>query len=364
MTWFHHSIGCRSGLGAYTLWIAPFHDRRSAGPSARSLASLFVLLLASVTFGASPGGMEKTYARCLEATVGLVIGDNLVGWGWFASSDGLVVTSAQFFHHGDDRRIRLIADDDSEIGATLVVIDRGHDLAVLRVENHRKTVRYLPLARPRPTAGEKIFLFSAPYPPRKMLLVGYVTAPCTAFEYYYTPIGYVEATRIASFMQPNWSGGPWLNAAGEVVGVQSAVIAENGITVGLAFMIPGEFVRTLLGTLRNASTPTLGAKLEKLSQQGRAVFGKLPSGTRGLFVADVQENKPAAEAGIKTGDVITSIDGKEVMQVQDLLEQVRAHKLGDKVMLEVLTPGEANSVQREVILGCEEAGFARTPAKL
>jgi S1-C subfamily serine protease len=286
-----------------------------------------------------------------------------VGSGWFASRDGLAVTASHLLGDAGDPRVELLANDDSRTTATLVAIDRGHDLAVLRTATRREAGRFLALARKAPAVGEEIFQFGAPLFRSGLLQTGRIAATRTAFEYYADLRDYVEIVHVAGMMQGGTSGGPWLNARGEVVGLQSGVMSLDGKPVGIAHLVPGEFIRNLLDTRRHAATPSLGLGVDELWQQPGDFLQKLPGGCQGLVVAVLHADGPAAGAGIKAQDVILSIDGQKVVRIRELLRRIRFRKPGDEVSLEVLTPGETHSVSRRVTLGCAETGLApaRTP---
>ena len=323
-----------------------------------SFALLLVFVFPAATANAFP---PDVYIRAQEASLALIVDGEEVGSGWVAYKEGLVVTVAHAFDAGAKHRIELMSYDGNLIPATLVAVDRGHDIAVLRPETQPKAALFLPLARKRPTVGETIFQFGAPLHRSGVLQPGNVAAPGTAFEYFPEQKDYVEVAYIAALMQRGTSGGPWLNSAGEVVGIQSATVTTNDVLLGIAFMSPADFIGSLLDTLHDAATPTLGLRGDELWQQDHAFLAKWPSALKGVIVGALNQDGPAANAGVKLMDIITAIDGRRVNKVRELLLQIRSRKPGDKVTLEVRTLGEAKSVRREVILGCVEAGSVQQP---
>jgi serine protease Do len=155
------------------------------------------------------------------------------------------------------------------------------------------------------------------------------------------------------------SGGPIFNAAGEVIGVNTAIFSPNGGNVGIGFAIPAKVAMSVVDELKASGSVRrgwLGVQIQDINDELAASFG-LENAT-GALVGDVVEGSPAAQAGIKVGDVIVTFDGKDVDTAKALSLAVAAADPADKVPLRVLRDGKGKSLH--VTLGEAEQQQART----
>ena len=153
------------------------------------------------------------------------------------------------------------------------------------------------------------------------------------------------------------SGGPWLNADGEAIGVQSGVMCQNTIPVGIAFVSPIAAVRNLLKTRKSAATPTLGASVEELWQQDLKTIERYPPKCEGLIVKAMQADGPAVRGGLKESDLIAAADGKKVRLVADLLRIICVKQPGQPLELAIVRPDGAGRSKVTVNLGKLEVAW-------
>ena len=153
------------------------------------------------------------------------------------------------------------------------------------------------------------------------------------------------------------SGGPWLNTAGEAVGVQSGVMSQNNIPIGIAFAGPLAAMRTLLERRKTASTPSLGLIAEELWTQDRKTIDRYPPKTEGLVIKFLQPDGPAARAALKESDLIIAADGKRVRLIADLLRIVMGKQPGQPLELTLLRPDGAGQTKATVNLGKLEVAW-------
>ena len=190
--------------------------------------------------------------------------------------------------------------------AKVIAVDLGHDLALLKIDAPAAGCTILPLASEAPAGrGEFCIASGAPLFRHRMLLPGKVAASGLTFEYYADR--YNEVTPVAATIAPGMSGGPWLNDAGRVIGVQSGIITQNAVSVGIAFAAPLSAVKKLIKEKKNAATPTLGAAIEELWQQDRKTLDRFPQDAEGLIVRNVRSGGPADRGGLKTDDLIIAM---------------------------------------------------------
>jgi S1-C subfamily serine protease len=336
--------------------------RTSASDRLRRISCLWMVLLWAGALAAGPkppSATEKIYRRCEAACVEVLVNGRHSGSGWFARADGLLVTAAHLF----DRRdavVEVVLSGGNRLACSLVAIDRGHDIAVLKTQAPAGSYPVLAFSSTPLRVGDEILQFGAPLYRAGVLQPGRVAQPDTSFEFYPDKKGYVEVLHVAAMMQAGTSGGPWLDRAGNVVGLQSGVMSLEGTPVGIAFLAPAAPIRALLKTLCDAATPDAGFWVDQLWERNAEFLKKFPADTEGLVVSGVREDGPAAKADLRPGDVVTAADGRRVVRIRELLEVIRSRKAGDQLRLTLLRAGAAEPLQRTLTLDRAEADLART----
>jgi serine protease Do len=146
-------------------------------------------------------------------------------------------------------------------------------------------------------------------------------------------------------INPGNSGGPLLNTAGEVIGINSAILSRTGGSVGIGFAIPINMAKDLLPQLKKGKVIRgwLGVMIQKITADLKDKLDLRDE--KGALVADVTAGGPADEAGIERGDVIVSFDGNEIREMHDLPYIVASTPVGKKVMVEVIRKGREKRFQ-------------------
>jgi serine protease Do len=283
------------------------------------------------------------------------------GSGWFARADGLVVTAGHLLERRDGD-LEVVSPGRGRLACSLLAVDRGHDIAVLRTKETAGGFPVLGFSSAPLRVGDEVFQFGAPLFRAGVLQPGRVAEPETSFEFYPDRKGYVEVVHVAAMMQPGTSGGPWLDGAGNVVGLQSGLMSMEGKPLGIAFVVPAAPIRALLKTLCDAATPDAGFWVDQLWERDAEFLKKFPAGTEGLAVSGVRKDGPAAKAGLEQGDVVTSAGGKKFVRIRELLEIIREKKVGEQLQLTMLRAGEEKPLQRTLTLDRAEVDIAQ-PAK-
>jgi S1-C subfamily serine protease len=309
----------------------------------------------------APSATEKIYQRCQAACVEVLVNGRHSGSGWFARTDGLVVTAAHIFDRRDGE-IEVVSLGRARLACSLLAIDRGHDIALLKTKASGGDFPVLLFSSSPLRVGDEVLQFGAPLYRAGVLQPGRVAEPDTSFEFYPDRKGYVEVVHVSAMMQAGTSGGPWLDLAGKVVGLQSGLMSMEGRPVGIAFVVPAAPIRALLKTLCDAATPDAGFWVDQLWERDTEFLKKFPAGTEGLAVSGVRKDGPAAQAGIQPGDVVISTEGKKVVRIRQLLERIRGKQPGAHFQLTLLRAGEEKPLQRTLMLDRAEADIAE-PAK-
>jgi serine protease Do len=283
------------------------------------------------------------------------------GSGWFARLDGLVVTAAHMFDRRD-ADVEVVSPGGGRLACSLLAVDRGHDIALLKTKVPARGFPVLVFASAPLRVGDEVFQFGAPLFRAGILQPGRVARPETLFEFYPDRQVYVEVVHVAAMMQAGTLGGPWVDQAGNVVGIQSGLMSMDGKPVGIAFLAPGAPIRALWKALCDAATPEAGFWVDHLWERDSEFLKKLPAGTEGLAVSGVRKDGPASQAGIQSGDVVISAEGRKVIRIRELLEVIRGKKPAEQLKLTLLRAGSAEPMERTLTLERAEADMAEPPS--
>src|SRR5699024_5717300 len=146
-------------------------------------------------------------------------------------------------------------------------------------------------------------------------------------------------------VNPGNSGGPLINLNGEVVGMNSQIISRSGGFMGISLAIPIDEVMNVVQQLKADGKVTrgrIGVQITDVNDEVAKALGL--KGNKGALVSNVEANGPAAKAGIQSGDVILSFDGKKINQMSDLPRIVGGTKPGTKSTIEVWRKGKVQKL--------------------
>jgi len=272
------------------------------------------------------------YHRLQAASVEVLVGRVLAGSGCVVDPDGTVLTALHMIPPGD-ASIEIRLPGGQRLPATWIAADVGHDLALLQLPPREGGYAALSLAAAMPAAGTSVSLFGAPLFRHAVLVPGAVARQGTTFEYVNN--NYIEVVHVSGMAAGGFSGGPWVDAQGAVIGVQSATMTTKGFQQGICFAVPVEAVRGLLATRQSPTTPTLGAAVEELWEQPAEYVRSLDAEVQGLVAKKAHAQGPAAAAGIQEGEIITAIGTQPVVLRDELLRAVWQLPAGDPVTLTV-----------------------------
>jgi serine protease Do len=137
------------------------------------------------------------------------------------------------------------------------------------------------------------------------------------------------------------SGGPSFNTDGEVIGVNSFIFSPSGGSTGVAFAVPADTVKAVIPQLKDKGAVTrgwMGAEVQSVTSDIAEGLGLKNAG--GAIVANVQNNSPAAKAGLKTGDVITQVSGEPIKDSKELIKKIQAMAPGSSLELATIRQGK------------------------
>ena len=272
-----------------------------------------------------------------------------LGSGFLISPDGYIVTNNHLIQgangEGTVDSVTITLSDRREFPARIIGRDSASDLALLKIEGaNLPYVNWGDSQRAR--VGDWVVAIGNPYG-----LGGTVTAGIiSALHRGITGIGaydrYIQTD--ASINMGN-SGGPMFDMAGNVIGINSALISPTGASVGIGLAIPAEAAKPVIDALRRGQRPErgyLGVGLQPLDEN-IAESLNLPK-DRGEIVRSVVPGEPAARAGIEQGDVILKVGGRDVTPDETVSYLIANSSVGTRVPLEVIRDGRRQTLTVQV----------------
>ena len=232
-----------------------------------------------------------------------------LGSGFIISKDGYILTNNHVVEDADEVKVTL--SDEKSYDAKIIGMDKRTDLAVLKINvDHDLPIVALGDSS-KLEVGDWVIAIGNPFGLERTVTAGIVSARGRV-------IGsgpYDDFIQTDASINPGNSGGPLFNLRGEVVGINAAIVAGGQ---GIGFAIPVNMAKDLLPQLKSGkvSRGWLGVQIQKVTPELAESF-HLDS-EKGALVADVVEDSPADRAGIKTGDIILSFNGREVDSMRKL----------------------------------------------
>ncbi len=249
------------------------------------------------------------------------------GSGFFISEDGFLVTNNHVVEGGGT--FTIVMDDSKEYEAKLIGADKRTDLALLKVDSPNTKFTYVEFGDDSKTrVGEWVVAVGNPFG-----LGGSVTAGIISARGRDIGAGpYDDFLQIDAAVNRGNSGGPAFDLNGRVIGVNTAIFSPSGGNVGIAFAIPASTARTVIDSLRTNGTVQrgwLGVQIGAVSQDIADAVGL--ANTNGAIVTLPDNDTPATKAGIRTGDVITAVNGETVESPRELSRKIAAFAPNTKV---------------------------------
>lgn len=317
--------------------------------------------------GRAPDSVAGIAARALPSVVTLHVSgaeESGTGTGFVLDAQGHILTNNHVVEPAADStgRISVTFNSGDTAKASVVGRDSGYDLAVVKVGNVRG-LKPMPLGNSdNVQVGDPVVAIGAPFDLEGTVTSGIISAkerPITAGGDGAdgSDVSYVDALQTDAPINPGNSGGPLLDTAARVIGINSAIrSADDGSdsaggqagSIGLGFAIPVNQAKRVAEELINtgkATHPVIGVTLDMdYTGDGARVGTKAQGGGPAVAVGG-----PGAKAGLKSGDVITAVDGRRVHSGEELIVRTRAHRPGDRLELTVRRDGKERRIS--LVLG-------------
>lgn len=267
---------------------------------------------------------------------------NSLGSGVIVRSNGIVVTNNHVIEGAD--QITVVLSDRREFEATLVGKDERSDLAVLRMKLNGENLPALDLANSDDLeVGDMVLAIGNPFGVGQTVTSGIVSALAR------TNIGVAD---VRSFIQtdaainPGNSGGALIASDGRLVGINTAIYSQSGGSVGLGFAIPANLARNVVSSILaegRVLRPWLGASGQSINAELAKTLGLKRPG--GVVVQRVTPKSPAARGGMAVGDIVLSLDGKEVVDQDELRYLLATIPLGQSANVVVNRGGVEKQIR-------------------
>lgn len=288
-------------------------------------------------FGRGNGGRQQRRVETPKRTG--------AGSGVILTADGYIVTNNHVVEGADELLVKL--NDNREFKARIIGLDKTTDLALIKVE-----AKDLPAIKVGSSEalklGEWVLAIGNPYGLTSTVTAGIVSAKARSLG---------GGNGIESFIQtdaainPGNSGGALVNAQGDLVGINAMLYSQTGSFTGYGFAIPTTIMNKVVadlreyGTVQRAVLGIAGTDVTNYIDAQKEKGNEVDLGCiSGIYVNEVTTDGAAAEAGIKSGDVITAIDGKKIDKFGQLSEYLATHKPGDKVKVTYIREKKSRDV--------------------
>jgi len=263
-----------------------------------------------------------------------------LGSGVIVRSDGVILTNNHVVQGGANIVVAL--SDKREFRAKVLLADPRTDVAVLKIDTRGEQLATVPFAdSDKVQVGDLVLAIGDPFGVGQTVTMGIVSALAR------TQIGasdYQFFIQTDAAINPGNSGGALVTTDGRLAGINTSILSRTGESIGIGFAIPANLARRVLeGALGG------GIKLAWIGAEGQPVTAAIAASLgiavpNGVLLRSVYPGGPAAQAGLKTGDVIFTVDGQPVNDMQSLNYRIATHKVGDVVKMHVHLAKQASDV--------------------
>ena len=269
-----------------------------------------------------------------------------LGSGVIVRSDGVILTNNHVIRGAQNVVVAL--SNRREFKAKVILADKRTDLAVLKIDTHGEKLPTVQFGdSDKLQVGDLVLAIGDPFGVGQTTTMGIVSAlartKVSAGDYQF----FIQTD---AAINPGNSGGALITTDGKLAGINTAIFSRTGESIGIGFAIPANLAKRVVeGALGG------GVKLPWLGADGQAVTADLANSIgmqtpQGVLLKRIYPDGPAAEAGLKTGDVVMAVDGIAVDDMQGLNYRVATHKAGDAPSFKVFTHGHARDVSVKLAL--------------
>jgi len=276
-------------------------------------------------FKNAPGGQGKPHK------------EQSLGSGFIVTDDGYIVTNNHVVENADEIKVTMHQGKGKSYAAKVVGRDPETDLAVLKIE--AKGLPTISLGdSEKARVGDWVMAIGNPFGLSNTVTAGIISAKGRVIG----AGAYDDFIQTDASINPGNSGGPLLNMDGEVIGINTAIVASGQ---GIGFAVPSSMAKNVIAELKSSKKVKrgwLGVSIQDLDEKTAKALGL--SETKGALVAGVTPGDPADKAGVQTGDVITELNGHTVENAGDLTKTVASIAPGETTKLVVWRKGDTKKI--------------------
>jgi serine protease Do len=275
-----------------------------------------------------------------------------LGSGFIVDADkGYVLTNNHVIEGADEITVTLAAGKGRKVKAKVVGSDPRTDVGVIQLldidEGTRAELGELSLANSDAIrVGEWVLAIGNPFGLKQTVTHGIISAKGRANM---NIAEYEDFIQTDASINPGNSGGPLVNLAGEAIGMNTAIFSRSGGDQGISFAVPANMLRSVMDQLvadGAVERGQIGVMIQNVSDELRKHFDY--KGDNGVLISEVRAGSPADTAGLRSGDIILSIDGKATTDVGQVKNRIGFTKLGASIEVTVWRDGDEEQVDVKV----------------
>jgi serine protease Do len=260
-----------------------------------------------------------------------------LGSGVIVEAEGVIVTNNHVIEGATEIVVAL--SDRREFEARVIAADPRSDLAVLRIDTRGETLPYLEFRdSDELQVGDLVLAIGNPFGVGQTVTQGIISAVGRAISDDLTAQSFIQTD---AAINPGNSGGALLGMDGKLAGINTAIFSRSGGSIGIGFAIPANLVSSTVASAmagKGIRRPWFGASGEVVTSEIAQGLGM--ARPNGVLVGEVYRGGPADHAGLRAGDVVLAIDGREVNDPQALRFRIATRKLGETATLDVQRRGQ------------------------
>jgi serine protease Do len=280
--------------------------------------------------------------------------NNSLGSGVLISSDGYILTNNHVV--ADARDIRVTIEGEREYKAEIVGTDPRTDVALIKIDAE-DLPNIIQADSDALRVGDQVMAIGNPFGVGRTVTMGIVSALGRNIGL----IDYEDLIQTDASINPGNSGGALVNMRGELVGMNSAILSRDGGSQGIGFAIPSNMAFHIVEALKadgEVKRAYLGVLPQPVDQSVADYYGM--DKPRGVLIAQVNEDTPASRAGIQDGDIILSVDGREIKNPSELRNVISLSEVDHKAQILILRDGKEKNLKVK-LAALPGANAAATP---
>lgn len=266
-----------------------------------------------------------------------------LGSGFIVDSKGYIITNNHVIDKADKIYVKLSTDpDNQDLGrpARIIGVDKATDLAVIKIDTDKPLPTVKMGNSDSTQVGDWVEAIGSPFALAQTVTAGIISAKNRTIE----PGSsgqFQHFIQTDAAINPGNSGGPLLNMNGDVIGVNTAIYTQTNSYAGIGFAMPSNTVVSVYNDLISPSHKVVRGSIGITFRQGLSgAVNRVYGFKNGVIVASVEPGGPAEKGGLKPGDIITTIDGRQIKDGDDLVNDIASRRPGSTIRLGFLRDGK------------------------